>query len=216
MEWDAGGHARAAVGDELAVRQFGQRFVPRSVDRAGDRPGTLSIGFGSPRQRSGTRASTTTARRGAPRALGLDRVVGARLRQELHRLDLLLAAAKRPAPRGEVDHRGVVVAEVTQEPPEPFGAAHGAVRDDEDARPDPRAGRRCGELLDARQRMTPTRPGRRRQVALDVEERRAGNVPGEVEPASAPPDPRCPSGSRRSGRPRRGHVPLRTCSTSRL
>ena len=48
------------------------------------------------------------------------------------RLDLLLAFSERSAPGVEVDHGAVVVAEVPEEPPQPLGAAHVPVRDDED------------------------------------------------------------------------------------
>ena len=145
------------------------------------RPGTLSIGFGSPRQRSGTRESTITSSVEARRELvRLDRVVGSLARGELRRLDLLVAAAKRTAPRLEVDHRALVVAEVPQQPPEPLGAAHAPVRDDEDPVADARARRRGGELLRSRQRMPATRSPRRGEVAVDVEERRAGYVTREI------------------------------------
>jgi ribosomal protein S12 len=77
-----------------------------------------------------------------------------RTRDELRRLDLLLAASHRAEPRLEAapQHRDVLVAEVAQEPPQPGGAAGGAVvvRDDEDALADPRARRRLGKGIRAR------------------------------------------------------------------
>src|SRR5436305_1671466 len=44
VEWDAGGDARAAVGDELAVRQLGQVFVPGRIEGAGDAAGEVLTG----------------------------------------------------------------------------------------------------------------------------------------------------------------------------
>src|SRR4029077_8345901 len=81
-------------------------------------------------------------------------------------------------------HGAVVVAEVAQQPPEPFGAAHVPVGDDEDAvaHPGPRGG--AGEILGTRQRVTRTRPWRRGEVLVHVEKRRSGDMPGEVELAA--------------------------------
>jgi len=77
------------------------------------------------------------------------------------------------------------VAEMTQEPPEPLGAAHVAVGDDEDAAADPCAPGRTREVVRMGQRMAAAPAGRRRQVRVDVEEARPGNVTGEVEVAAA-------------------------------
>jgi hypothetical protein len=77
------------------------------------------------------------------------------------------------------------VPEVPEEPPEPLGAAHHAVRDDEHALADPRTGSRRREVVRIGQRVPPALPGRSREVLVDVEERRAGDVPLEVELTSA-------------------------------
>src|SRR5439155_24992479 len=54
-------HARAAIDDDLSFGEPAQRLVPRGVQRTRYPPRTRSIGFGSPRQRDGIRASTTTS-----------------------------------------------------------------------------------------------------------------------------------------------------------
>ena len=148
-----------------------------ALSAPGIRPGTRSTAFGSPRQRSGNRASTTTSSLEAGgQRLAPDRVAAALGRLEGRRCDLLLAAAERAAPLGEVDHGAVVVAEMPEQPPEPLGAAERAVGDHEHAGLDPTPGRRRRELLGARERVAAARPGGRREVALDVDERRAGDV----------------------------------------
>ena len=59
---DARGDTRAAVGDELARREApGSGSCQGALSAPGMRPGTRSIGFGSPRNRVGRRASTTTS-----------------------------------------------------------------------------------------------------------------------------------------------------------
>jgi hypothetical protein len=70
------------------------------------------------------------------------------------------------------------VAEVTEDPPQPGGAAGGAVvvRDDEDALADPRARRRLGKRVRARQRVPPAPLRREVGELVDPEERRAGDV----------------------------------------
>jgi hypothetical protein len=77
------------------------------------------------------------------------------------------------------------VAEVAEQPPEPLGAAHVPVGDDEDAVADP--GARCGgrKRLLAGKRMATARTGRRGEVGVHVEERRARDVAGEIELAGA-------------------------------
>jgi hypothetical protein len=76
------------------------------------------------------------------------------------------------------------VTEVAQEPPEPLGASHRPVRDDEDAGADP--GPACSRRERRRRgKRVPALAGRCREVLLDVEERGAGNVAGEIE--LAPP-----------------------------
>src|SRR5207247_1471024 len=101
-------------------------------------------------------------------------------RLEAQRLDLPCAGAQRAAPRVVIEDGTVVVAEVPQQPPEPFGAAHRAVGDDEDAGADAGATRGGSERLRRRQRMPPF-ARRRGEVVLDVEKRRAWDVTGEIE-----------------------------------
>ena len=188
MENNARRDPRAAVGDDVSVGHVRKRLVPRSVPCARDvarngvdRLDVAAVALGD------TRVEEDQVAFADPplELLGVDRVAGALLGHERRRLDRLVAGPERPVPRVELDHGAVVVAEVAQEPPEPLGAAHRAVRDDEDARPDPGERRGGGEVVGARKRMAPTQPGRGGEVALDVEERRAGDVPGEVELAPA-------------------------------
>ena len=113
-----------------------------------------------------------------------DRIAAPLGRDERLRLDLLLAAAQRAAPRLEVDHRARVVAEVAEQPPEALGATERAVGDHLNAGPDPGRGGGRREPVGVGQRV-PARPaGRRGEILLDVEERRAGDVGLEVEPAA--------------------------------
>jgi hypothetical protein len=77
------------------------------------------------------------------------------------------------------------VAEVAEQPPEAFGAAHVPVRDHEGAVAD--AGARCGlrELVGIRQRMPAARAGRRRQVVVDVQKAGTRDVAAEIELTAA-------------------------------
>ena len=149
------------------------------------RPGTTSIGFGPPRQRDSTRVDEheVVPLRDLRR---FDCVAAAFTRPERRRLDLFLAGAQLAAPALDPvdEHRAVVVAEVAEQPPEPLGAAHAAVGDDEDAVADARARRCPGEALGRRQRVAAL-PGSRPvgEVVVDVEERSAGDVPLEVRAA---------------------------------
>ena len=157
------------------------------------RPGTLSTRFGSPLKRSAKRASTTTSSPSRARELvGLDRVVRAHPRLEGGGLDPLLTGGERAKPGVEVDHGALVVPEVAQEPPEPLGAAHQPVGDDEHAFADTRAGRLRGELLGIRQRVPAAHARRRREVLVHVEERGARDVALEVELAPPPRAPELP------------------------
>jgi len=83
-------------------------------------------------------------------------------------------------PAAELDDGAGVEAEVAQQPPQTFGAAHVAVRDDEDAVTDacPSGGRR--ELVLLRQRMSSSRARRRGEVGIDVEKARARDVTFEI------------------------------------
>jgi hypothetical protein len=84
------------------------------------------------------------------------------------------------------------VAEVTQEPPQPLGATHVPVSDNEDviANTCPRRGTR--EPFGIGQRMSAAHARRRRQIGVDVEKARARNVAGEVELAAAVRFPELP------------------------
>src|SRR5581483_5112936 len=100
-----------------------------------------------------------------------------------------------PGAQTAVEHRGALVAEVPQQPPEPRGAAlarlvvgdHGALRPDAGVGGGPREVVRVGERVAAL-----ARPRRPRQVLLDVEEVRARDVALL---------PRAPPGPRRAERP---------------
>ena len=88
-------------------------------------------------------------------------------------------------PRVQVENCAIVVAEVTQQPPETLCAAHRSVGDDEDAGADARGSGRSREVAGGRKRMASALSGRRRQVGVHVEEARTGYVPGEVELTAA-------------------------------
>jgi hypothetical protein len=85
------------------------------------------------------------------------------------------------------------VAEVTQEPPQPLGATHVSVRDDEDVIADTCSRCRVSKLLWIRQRMSASWPGRRRQIGVDVEEAGSRDVTAEVELAAAVRFPELPA-----------------------
>jgi hypothetical protein len=85
------------------------------------------------------------------------------------------------------------VAGVPEQPPEPLGASHRPVGDDEDTRADARSRGGGRELVEVGKRMPSARPGLGREVAVDVEEARARDVPGEVELAAAPGVPQLPA-----------------------
>ena len=123
----------------------------------------------------------------------LDRVVGARSREELRRLDLLGATRQRPPPRVELDHAALVVPEVAKQPPQPLRAAAVPVGDDEDAGADPRRAGCARERVRFRQRMPPTLARRGREICVDIEEARAWDVAGEVQLASAGGVPELPA-----------------------
>src|SRR5207302_7164204 len=104
------------------------------------------------------------------------------------RLDVLLALTQLASPGVDPAEQdgAVVVAEVAEQPPEPLGTAERAVRDDEDACPDPGAAGARGELLGGRKRVTScVRYRELREIRVDVEERRGRDVAGEVEPAAS-------------------------------
>ena len=163
------------------------------------RPGTRSTGFGSPRQRAGSRASTTTS--SAVRAASsspVDRVVRALGRHERAGSTVLLAAAQRAVPSREVEHGAVVVAEVAQEPPQPLGAAERAVRDHECAVADAGPAAAAANCSARRQRMAPAASPAARGRARRRGTPRPGCAP-RGRRAARSSDRRATSGSRRSG-----------------
>ena len=82
---------------------------------------------------------------------------------------------------------------MTQQPPEPLGAAHGPVRNDEHLVADTCSRCRGSKLLWVRQRMSASWPGRRRQIGVDVEEAGAGDVAAEIELSTALRFPELPA-----------------------
>src|SRR5579884_1346831 len=158
VERDAGRHPRAAVGDELARGQLGKRLVPRPVQGAGDPAGGVVdlVRLAAPAAR-GARVHEEERRVGeAPHdLLRRDRVAAPLTRNELGRLDLLLAGEELAAPGldpAEQD-RALLVAEMAQQPPQTLGPAAVPVGHDEDAVADAGPPRRRREPLRRRQRM---------------------------------------------------------------
>ena len=97
VERDAGGDARAAVGDELARRSSGSGSFQGALSAPGMRPGTWSIGFGSPRQRVGharIHHDELASRAASSSASIVSSVAWAR--HEIRGLDLFLAARSGP------------------------------------------------------------------------------------------------------------------------
>jgi hypothetical protein len=88
----------------------------------------------------------------------------------------------------QVDHGAVVMTEMSKQPPEPLGAAHVSVGDDEDAFADSRTRGSRGEVLRLGERMATTRARRRGEVLVHVQERRSWNVPTQVELAAGVPN----------------------------
>ena len=76
VERDARGDARAAVGDELARRQLGQRLVPGRVERAGDaaRHAVDRVRLAAPARRRAARRRRRARSRRAASSSRLDRV----------------------------------------------------------------------------------------------------------------------------------------------
>ena len=87
-------------------------------------------------------------------------------------------------PPVELEDRAVVVAEMPEQPPQPFGTAHVPVGDGEDAGPDARASGRSGEVGGRGKRMPASWPRFGGEVAVDVEKARTRDVALEVELAS--------------------------------
>ena len=190
MEHDTRRDARAAVRDELTPRELGLRLGPRRVERAGDPAGRIvdRVRLAPPPVRR-TRVDEDERRVGetSRETGGVDRVVRTLARNELDRLDLLLAAAKRPAPRVDSADQDTAVGMpvMAEEPPEPLGAAHRPIGDDEGVRPDPRPPGGSREALRGRQRMAPRIwDGEIGKVLIDVEKRGAGDMPLEVQLAA--------------------------------
>ena len=160
MEDDARGYARAAVGDEVALRQLRQRLRPRGVAGTGDpaRRRVDEVRLPAPAVRR-ARVDEHELGVGEParEILGDNGVLDPRLWHERGRLDLLLAFTPGPAPGVDAahEHGAVVVSEVPQKPPEALGAAERAVGDDVDTRADPRTRRGGSEAFRRRERVTP-------------------------------------------------------------
>src|SRR6266536_695694 len=185
VERDGRGDARAAVGDELSLGELRERLVPGSVERAGNAPRDAVDWVrlaAKPLLQTGVHDHEPVEPPGE--LVSLDRVVLARTRLEARGLDLLLAGAQRAEPPVELEHGAVVVAEVAEKPPEPLGAAHVPVGDDEDALADPRARRGADEVVGIRERVPPAGARRRGEILVDVEKRRARVVSGQVELAA--------------------------------
>ncbi len=148
------------------------------------RPGTRSIGFGSPRKRAGSRASRTTSSARRSRRFGqLDRVVGG-ARASGRKLRVGVAsgpAASGPRQPSRSITRRAVVTEVTQKPPRdaPHRRASRTRRRTSRRRSRHAPSPPCEDGL-VRQRMAAAPGSRRRELALDVDERRARNVALEV------------------------------------
>ena len=168
----------------------------------GIRPGTRSTGFGSPRQRGSSRASTTTScsrARRAPRGRSCRRSLA---RLEHRRLDRprLRRRAGRASRRGRTprSRRG-----------RSGGAATRAARRRRASRTRRRRlRRRCPRATAAAANCSadgsgwrPPAPGRRGEIALDVQERGARDVAPPGRPEARSRDRPAPSGSRRSGTP---------------
>src|SRR5436190_7273756 len=182
MEGHAGRDAGAAVGDELPVRDLRERFVPGRVARARyvTRGGVDRLDLPAvPLRHAGVEQDELV--QAALDPLCVDRVAAAFPERQPARLELFFAGAELAEPAVELEHRAVVVSVVPQQPPEPLGASHRAVGDDEDAVADPGPPRRGGELPWLGERMSAAWSRRRGQIGLDVEERGTGNVTCEIE-----------------------------------
>ena len=196
MERDAGCDARAAVGDERAVRQLRKRLVPGRSRGARDPAGWVVdlVRLAAPAVRG---AGVDERQRGVGEAarelLRRDGVAAPLPRDELGRLDLLLAGEQPASPDldpAEQD-RAVVVAEVPQKPPQPLRSPAASVRDDESPLADACPARRNSESLGRRERVAPrVRDREIREVSVDVQERRSRDVSGEIElsPARGVPE----------------------------
>ena len=187
MQDDGRSHAGAAVRDELTGREVGDRLVPGCVERARNPTGFLvdRVRLAAPTRRQACIHDDELLAT-ACQLLGVDRVVSARARRELHTLNFLLAARERPMPPVEVHHGAGVVTEVAEQPPQALGAAHVPVGDDEDPGADACASRSLRELFRLRQRVAAARAGLGGEVRVDVQEARTRNVALEIELASAP------------------------------
>ena len=179
---DRRGDAGAAISDELSVWNVAERLVPRRVHRAGDASRLLvdRVRLAAP-ARGETGVDDDELVEAPHELVGLDRVVVAGAWREVRGFDRLLPARERPVPAVELEHGAVVVAEVAQEPPEPLGAAHVAVGDDEHALADSGTAGCVSERFGIRQRVTAARAGLRREVGVDVEEARAGDVSPQIQ-----------------------------------
>ena len=187
MENGAGGHARAAVDDELVCveqvlrqrRLVLEEAVAGARDPARDRIDRLDLAAPALR-----RASVDEREGGVAEPLEQLRragdVIRSRACHELGRLDLLGIRAQRAVPGVEPDHGGVVVPEVAQQPPEARCPARVlVVGDDEGLRAD--AGERGpgSECVCGRKRMPAAAVGAG-EIGLRVGVRGSGHVTGEI------------------------------------
>ena len=168
-----------------------------ALSAPGMRPGTRSIGFGSPRQRGASRASTTTSssRRAASSSSSIVSSVRSR-GSNVAGSTVSSPARERPVParrgRSRRRRRGRSGAAATTAARRRPACRRRRRRRPGRSRPRrPRARSRRRREADA----GPRRRRRRREVALDVEERRAGDVAGEV---GARPQPGSSSAQRQS------------------
>ena len=124
VQHDAGGDARAAIGDDVAWGKLGRWLVPGRIQRTRDAAGHAvdSVRLAAPARRQ---ACVDDHQLAVVRSELLERcdVVRALARDEVRRLEQLLTGGQRPVPRRQVDDRALVVAEVAQQPPEPFRPA---------------------------------------------------------------------------------------------
>ena len=88
-------------------------------------------------------------------------------------------------PGVELHHGARVVAEVAQQPPQPLSPTHVSVGDDEGPVADARASGGACKRVRVGEWMAAALSRRRGQVGVDVEEACTGDVPGEVELATA-------------------------------
>ena len=206
VEGDARRDARAAVRDELSRGKLGQRFVPRSVRSARDPSGRIVDRRSARRasgSRSGHRRARAKGRRGGARSPPRRPCRRPLARDELRRLDLLLAGAQLASPR---------VTSAEQSPRSRRGRSGGAATTAARLRrSEPYATTKTPAPIPARPAAASNfsaagsgwRPAsgteRSERSTLDVEERRARDVTRRGRARGHGRDSRAPNGSRRTG-----------------